>query len=35
MLGLLNDLKKYEPKHLMKIKSKTEALTNAECRNVV
>ena len=28
--GLLNDLKKYEQKTLKKIKSKKEALTNAE-----
>ena len=30
MFGLLNHLKKYEPKNLKKTKSKEEALTNAE-----
>ena len=30
MLGLLNDLKQYELKHLNKVKSKKETLTNAE-----
>ena len=30
MLGLLNDLKKYDPKKLDKIKSRQEALINAE-----
>ena len=30
MFSLLNDLKKYDPKNLDKIKSKKEALINAE-----
>ena len=30
MFGLLNELKKYKPKNLKKIKSKEETLTNAE-----
>ena len=30
MLGLLNDLKKYDPKKLDKIKSREKALINAE-----
>ena len=35
MLGLMNDLKKYEPRYSNKIKSTEEAPTNAEklCNN--